>query len=50
MVALGAYLARKKIVHIDSVFKAIEKIAPKEKKDLIEINKKALLAGVKLIG
>lgn len=48
IVALGCYLANKKIIAIKSAFKAIEEIAPSEKKHLIEINKKALEEGIKL--
>lgn len=48
MVALGFYLAHKRILSINTVFKVIENIAPADKKELIEINKKALSAGEKL--
>lgn len=51
MVALGCYLARKKTIRTRSVFKAMEDIAPKQgKRELIEINKKALLSGKELAG
>jgi len=49
MVALGCYLAQKNKVHTESVFKAMQDIAPQEKKGLIEINKKALLSGKELV-
>lgn len=49
MVALGAYLARKKIAGIKSVLAVIEKIAPAEKKGLIAINKQAISSGAALI-
>lgn len=48
-VALGCYLAKKKIIDIKNVFGVIEEMAPKDKKDLVEINKQAILSGVKLI-
>lgn len=48
MVALGCYLAKKKILNPKSLFKAIEDIAPVDKRELIEINKQALLAGMRL--
>lgn len=48
MVALGCFIAQKKNVSLGSVLKVIEDIAPEDKKDLIEINKKALREGVKL--
>ncbi len=49
MVALGAYLAKKKIAGIKSVLATIEEIAPAEKKGLIEINKQAISSGAALI-
>lgn len=49
MVALGAYLAKKKTVDLKNVLGAIEEIAPTDKKDLIEINKRALIKGAGLI-
>lgn len=48
MLALGNYLAVKKIIKIENVLKLIEEIAPAARTDLIEINKKALLKGEKL--
>lgn len=49
MVALGYYLAKKKIIQIKSILRVIEEIAPADKKNLIEINKEALYKGVRLI-
>jgi 2-oxoglutarate ferredoxin oxidoreductase subunit gamma len=49
MVALGCYLAQKNKVHTESVFKAMQDIAPEDKKGLIEINKMALLSGKELV-
>lgn len=49
MVALGCYLAKKKIVDVKNVFRVFEEIAPADKKHLIEINKKALSYGINLI-
>jgi 2-oxoglutarate ferredoxin oxidoreductase subunit gamma len=50
MVALGCYLAKKNIIQTKSVFKAMQDIAPEEgKKELIEINKRALLSGKELV-
>jgi len=48
MVALGCYLAQKKIVPVKTVLKAIEEMAPPDKRALIEINYKALNEGYKL--
>lgn len=48
MVALGCFIAHEKIVSLASVFKAISDIAPKDKKGLIEINKRALEEGARL--
>lgn len=48
MVALGCFLANRKIIDIKTIFKVIEEIAPAEKKDLIGINKRALEEGMML--
>lgn len=48
MVALGCFIAKKNIADLKSVAQAIFDIAPEEKKNLVEINKKALQAGAKL--
>jgi len=48
MVALGVYLAKKKIFSKEVVFKAIEEIAPAEKRNLIQINKRAIEEGLRL--
>ncbi len=45
IVALGKYLAIKKIVRQETVFQAFEVLLTGKKKRLIELNKKALLAG-----
>ena len=49
MVALGCYLAKKKVLEINGVLDTIEDIAPQNKKNLVEINKKAVIAGSSLI-
>jgi 2-oxoglutarate ferredoxin oxidoreductase subunit gamma len=49
MVALGCYLAKKKIINIKNILMAIEKIIPKNNKDLIRINKQAVFSGMELI-
>jgi 2-oxoglutarate ferredoxin oxidoreductase subunit gamma len=49
MVALGCYLATKKTLDSKKLLFTIEKMAPKGKEALIEINKKALFAGMNLI-
>jgi len=46
-VALGAYVANKKIVRLDSLFEAMRVMAGKSKKHLLEINQKALREGAK---
>ena len=48
MVALGCFIARKNIVDLKTLFEVICTFAPSDKKSLIEINKKALLEGMKL--
>ena len=50
MVALGAYIMRRKILTKQVVFSAIEQIAPADKRNLIEINKRAIEKGMELIG
>lgn len=48
-VALGAYAAIKKIFSKYELFKIIEAVAPKGKRDLIDINKKAICEGMKQV-
>lgn len=50
MVALGFYLAQKKIIGIENMLKVIEDIAPAGKKGLVKINQQALRVGMKLGG
>lgn len=49
MVAAGAYSAKNKIIDIKTILRVIEKMAPKDKKDLLKINKQALFTGMKLV-
>lgn len=49
MVALGCYIAAKKIIAKETVIGVMEKIAPSDKKNLIEVNKTAFLQGMKLL-
>ncbi len=49
MVALGCFLAKKKIFNKEFVLNTIEEIAPAGKKDLVAINKQAILSGASLI-
>jgi 2-oxoglutarate ferredoxin oxidoreductase subunit gamma len=48
MLALGCLLAKKKIVSEKTVLKIIEKMAPKDKPQLIAINQEALNKGLEL--
>lgn len=48
MIALGCFIGQKNIVGSKSVSIVIEAIAPDNKKNLVEINQKALLEGTKL--
>lgn len=48
MIALGCFIGRKNIVDSKSVSGVIQAIAPEDKKNLIEINQKALLEGMRL--
>jgi len=45
MVVLGVYIAHRKTVKMDTIFQALEKMLGKKSRDIIEINKKALLKG-----
>lgn len=49
MVALGAYLGKKRIVSAKTVFQVIRESAPSDKPELIKINQQALSAGIKSI-
>jgi 2-oxoglutarate ferredoxin oxidoreductase subunit gamma len=48
MIALGCLISRKNIVSQKSVSNAIHAMAPQGKNELIEINQKALIEGMKL--
>ena len=48
LVMVGAYIKEKKIIDIDSAFKALSKVL-KGKENLVEINKKALQKGFSLV-
>ncbi|MFH0790087.1 MAG: 2-oxoacid:acceptor oxidoreductase family protein [Candidatus Omnitrophota bacterium] len=48
MIALGAYLIIKKTVDFKNVLATIKVIAPTDKRDLIAINKQALIKGMAL--
>jgi len=48
MVVLGAYIAHRKTVKMNTVFQALEKTLGKKSKNIIEMNKEALLKGVKI--
>ncbi|MCX5706578.1 MAG: 2-oxoacid:acceptor oxidoreductase family protein [Candidatus Omnitrophica bacterium] len=48
MIALGCYLANKKIVAAKNLSRVIQKIAPEDKKALIKINQEALEKGLKV--
>ena len=48
IIALGYFLAQTKLVQPETVMKVIEDFAPQDKKELVEINQKALLIGTKL--
>ena len=48
MVALGCFLAKRKIISPESVMETIADIAPKDKLGLVKINKQALMRGFRL--
>jgi 2-oxoglutarate ferredoxin oxidoreductase subunit gamma len=49
IVALGCFVAKSKAVDIKTVMQVIEEMAPADRKELILVNKKALLAGKELV-
>jgi len=49
VVALGSYAAKTKLIDPHKVIAVIQRMAPQDKKDLIEINKQALYQGMELI-
>jgi len=49
MVALGCFLAWTKLIDLKTVIGVFEKYAPKDKKDLVLVNKNALLSGAELV-
>ena len=49
MVVLGAYVEQSEIVKMDTIFKALEKALSGRNQKLIDINKKALKQGAKLL-
>lgn len=48
MIALGCFISHKSIVDSKSILDVIQAIAPENKRNLIEINQKALLEGMQL--
>ena len=48
VIALGRYLASKKIIRLNTIIKVMEDMAPQRKKGLIEVNKRALEEGARL--
>ena len=48
MVALGFYLANKKIVSVNNVLKVMKMMAPAGRNNILQVNQKALETGVKL--
>jgi Pyruvate/2-oxoacid:ferredoxin oxidoreductase gamma subunit len=48
MIALGCFIAHRRVIDSKNIFEVIYSIAPSDKKHLIEINKKALREGMLL--
>jgi 2-oxoglutarate ferredoxin oxidoreductase subunit gamma len=48
MIALGVYIAQKKVLKLDSLISSLEKVISKRHLDMLEDNKKALEKGVML--
>lgn len=49
MIMLGAYLQKTKIVPLENLIKAISKVIPASKKDMIELDEKAIRQGAEYI-
>lgn len=49
MIVLGAYLKKSKIIPLKSIIKSLPQILGEKKKDLLEINEKALEKGSELV-
>lgn len=49
MVLLGSYLELHPILEIDSIIKALKKVLPKRRHNLISVNEKALIRGADLV-
>ncbi len=49
MVALGCYIAGRKLISQKNIFQIFEDIAPADRRDLIEINQQAILKGMELV-
>ena len=47
MVALGSYLPQKKLLSLETVMRVIEEMAPQNRRDLVEVNQKALQEGMR---
>ena len=45
-VALGAYIAKKNLFSKEELFRTVEAFAPKDKKELVEINRQAISKGI----
>jgi 2-oxoglutarate ferredoxin oxidoreductase subunit gamma len=50
MVALGSYIKRSNVIKLNTVLSTIEELTPQDRKDLGEINKKALMKGAGITG
>jgi 2-oxoglutarate ferredoxin oxidoreductase subunit gamma len=48
MIALGVYLKKKNILKPENVFKTVKELIPKDKKNLLELNLKAIEEGLKI--
>ena len=49
MVLLGAYLAKRPVVQIDSVIEALKKVLPERYHNLLPLNREALMKGKELL-
>ena len=49
MIAYGAYIASRDVVSIDNSIAVLDSVISKDKKSLLEINKKAIKAGVEFV-
>ena len=49
MILLGSYLELNPILDVDSIIKALKKVLPKQRHNLIPVNEQALIRGTEMV-